>query len=185
VLRPTLRGTRGQAPKAGAIAGAPDHNPAEHGVWVGRPLLSQWATDAVASLWALDNWEDKEPITLVGIGPAALVALAAVPHAPERLAAVVLIDPPVSLVTEQPYAAGTPMGILAPGILKVGDVSHLTALAAPHRLVVAGGFSPQGRRLNQRELDEAFGFTARVYRAVKAADKITVAAQPDWAKLGL
>ena len=185
VMRPTLRGTREQQPKGGAIAGAPDHNPAEHGVWIGRPLLGQWMSDVVASLWAIDSRWDKAPITVVGVGPAAIVALAAVSGAPDRLKTVILVDPTVSLVTSEPYASGTPMGILAPGLLKVGDIPHLAALIAPRRLVIAGAVSPQGRKLGQKELEEAFRFTAGVYKAVKAPDRLTVTAAPDWARIDL
>jgi len=39
--------------------------------------------------------------------------------------------------------------VLAPGILKVGDIPHLAALIAPRRLVIAGGVSPQERGGNQ------------------------------------
>jgi dienelactone hydrolase len=40
-----LRATGGLRPAGDAIAGAPDHNSAEHAVWVGRPLLGQWVVD--------------------------------------------------------------------------------------------------------------------------------------------
>jgi hypothetical protein len=75
------------------------------------------------------------------------------------------------------------MGILAPGILKAGDIPHLAALVAPRRLVIGGGVSPQGKKLTQDELDAAFRFTAGVYKTAKAADKLTVTAGPDWARI--
>jgi len=185
VLRPVLRVTRGQLPIGGAIAGAPDHTPAEHALWIGRPLLAQWATDAISSLWAIDNWDNQIPIHVVSIGPAAILTLVAIQHAPDRLKTVTLLDPLVSLVTSEPYASGTPMGILAPGILKVGDIPHLAALLAPRRLVIAGGVSPQGKKLSQKELEDAFRFTTGVYKAMKASEKLTIVAEPDWKKIEL
>jgi hypothetical protein len=96
-----------------------------------------------------------------------------------------LIDPMVSFVTDGPYASGTPMGVLAPGILNVGDIPHLAGLIAPRRLVIAGGVSPQGRKLNQKELDEAFRFTAGVFKAVKASEKLTITSDPKWDAIDL
>lgn len=177
------RGVGKSAPKAGAIAGAPDHTPAEHGVWIGRPLLAQWAADTVALLKA--GGAGTTPYVLVGVGPGALVALVAAAYAQDRVRSVVLVDPMASLVTDAPYASGTPMGLLAPGILKVGDVPHLAGLVAPKRLVVAGGTSPQGKKLTQKELDEAFRFTAGVYKAAKVPDMITLAPEPDWTRIEL
>src|SRR4029077_13459102 len=105
--------------------------------------------------------------------------------APERLTAVLLIDPLVSFVTDVPYAAGTYMGILAPVILKVGDIPHLAGLIAPRRLVIAGGVSPQGKKLSQKELEDAFRFTTGVYKAMKVHEKLTIVAEPDWKKIDL
>jgi hypothetical protein len=98
---------------------------------------------------------------------------------------VILIDPLVTYVTDGPYASGTPMGILAPGVLKVGDIPHLAGLVAPRRLVIAGGVSPQGKKLNQKELEEAFRFTTGVYKAVKAPDKLTITTEPKWDDIDL
>ena len=117
-------------------------------------------------------------LVLVAFGVMAAVGAGRPTLAPERLKAVILIDPLSTYVTDAPYASGTPMGILAPGILKVGDIPHMAGLVSPRRLVIAGGVSPQGRKLNQKELEEAFRFTADVYKAVKAADKLTITTEP-------
>jgi alpha-beta hydrolase superfamily lysophospholipase len=185
VLAAEPRATGQARPKAGAIAGAPDHTPAEHGIWVGRPLLGQWVTDARTFLQV----QRQRPLAsnvdvVVGIGPGALVAMLAAAGAnpPD---AVILIDPMVSFVTDAPYAAGTPMGVLAPGILNIGDIPHLAGLVAPRRLVIAGGVSPQGKKLTQKELDEAFRFTAGVYKAMKASEKLTITTDPKWDSIDL
>ncbi len=46
VLSVDLRATGRGKPETPAIAGAGDHNEAEWGLWVGRPLLGQWVEDA-------------------------------------------------------------------------------------------------------------------------------------------
>jgi dienelactone hydrolase len=185
-LMVALRGTGCQHLKGGAIAGAPDHHFAEYGVWIGRPMLGQWTVDTLASITVLRRTVgDKKPLALLGDGPIALVAICAAGFTEDGPVTVVLRDPIVSLVTDTPYASGTPMGILAPGILKVGDIPHLAGLIAPRRLVIAGGVSPQGKKLSQKELEEAFRFTTAVYKAIKAPEKLTIVAEPDWGKIDL
>ena len=178
-----LRAVGTAVAKPGGIAGASDHNPAEYGVWVGRPLLGQWMADVLALLHTTDS--ERAPKVCVGVGQAALPTVLAAAHDLRAVKAVVLVDPIVSLVTDTPYAVGTLMGLLAPGLLKVGDVPHLAALVAPKRLVIAGGVSPQGRKLTQKELEAAFRFTSGVYEAMKMGDWLTIAADPDWKTIEL
>jgi hypothetical protein len=73
------------------------------------------------------------------------------------------------------------MGLLAPGILRVGDVPQLAALSAPRRLVIVGGVSSHGQPLTEKQLKEAYAFTARAYQLYKAEAKLTLAAalKPD------
>jgi dienelactone hydrolase len=179
----SLRGTGSGEPKNGAIAGAPDHNTAEHSIWIGRSLLSQWVTDIRAVLFELGVNQRKE--ILIGIGPTALPVLIATALFPENIHGCILIDAPVSYLTDTPYAAGTPMGILAPGIMKVGDIPHLAGLIAPRRLIIAGGVALNGKKLNEKELQEAFAFTTKVYRATKAAAKLTITTEAKWEKIEL
>jgi hypothetical protein len=185
-LSVNLRATGPQQPKSGAIAGAPDHTPAEHGIWIGRPLLGQWVVEALSALRVLRERVGKEkPLVVFGTGFTAPVAILAAAYSSDEHLSVVVEDMMATYVTDHPYASGTPMGILAPGMLKVGDIPHLAGMVAPRQLVIAGGVSPQGKKLAQKELDEAFKFTASVYKAHKAADWLTVTAEPDWAKIEL
>lgn len=177
------RGTGKDAPKAGAIAGAPDHTPAEHGIWIGKPLLAQWTTDTMALMRAANGAE--RPFVIVGVGPAATVALTAAALLQDHVRALVLVDPMVSWVTDTPYASGTPMGLLVPGILKIGDMQHLASLIAPRRLIIAGGTSPQGKKLSQKELEEAFKFTTDVYKAMKVPNGLTISTEVEWGKIDL
>ena len=141
-------------------------------MWIGRPLLAQWVADAIACVKVFDEWGPKKPLVLIaGPSPAALLAAN---FAPERLSAVVLVDSLVSYVTDGPYASGTRMGILAPGILKVGDIPHLAALVAPRPLQVAGGADAQGKKLAAKALATAFAFTSRIYRLNKAEERLKV-----------
>lgn len=176
VIAPDLRGTGAAAPPGNLIAGAPDHNSAEHAVWIGRPLLGQWAFDVLSLL----NWMGEQPgysghFAVAGVGQAGVVALTAAGLFPERVKAAAALDSPVSFVTETAYGPGTRMGLLAPGLLKAGDVPHLAALSAPRRLVLAGGVTPQGKKLTGQQLQEAYAFTTRVYRLSKADGPLKIA----------
>jgi dienelactone hydrolase len=176
VIAPDLRGTGEQQPKGGAISGAPDHHSAEHGVWIGRPLLGQWAVDVAFLL----DWMAAYPgylntqLSVVGLGQAGLVAVCAAAVTENRVAAVAVLDAPVTWISAEAYASGTRMGTLAPGILRVGDVPHIAALQAPRKLLVAGGATPQGKKMEAKELKQAFEFTQQIYAIQKAEKALSV-----------
>jgi dienelactone hydrolase len=178
VYSPDLRGTGETRPASDAIAGAPDHNSAEHSLWVGRPLLGQWVVDVRALL----DWVAEQPgldarrLAVAGLGQAGLVALCASALLPDTVHSTAALDLPVSLVTTAAYPAGTRMGLLVPGILKVGDVPHLAALCAPRKLILAGGHGPAGKKLDAKALNDAFGFTHKAYRLEGAEESLTVRA---------
>jgi dienelactone hydrolase len=176
VVAPDLRATGAAKPKGDAIAGAPDHNSAEHGLWIGRPLLGQWVLDVRALLHVMREHEKYDPgrLSVIGLGQAGLVAITAASYESARLRAVAALDAPASLVPEGAYPAGTRMGLLAPGLLHAGDVPQLAALVAPARLIVAGGVSAAGKKLDAKGLAEAFAFTRKVYAAVKAEERLLV-----------
>jgi cephalosporin-C deacetylase-like acetyl esterase len=178
VLAPDLRATGAAGPKGDAVRDAPDHNSAEHAVWIGRPLLGQWTFDVVRLLdWLESLPQGRERLLAVaGVGGAGLVALCA-GALDGRIAAVAALDAPVSLVTATGYAPGTRMGLLAPGLLRVGDVPQLAALAAPRSLLVAGGVRAEGQQVEEKPLVEAFAFTQAVYRLAGAGGRLRVKAE--------
>jgi dienelactone hydrolase len=177
VVAPDLRATGSGQPPDDAIAGAPDHNSAEHGLWVGRPLLGQWVFDVLAVLdWlALQPGLDKRRFAVIGLGQAGVVALWAAGLLDDRVSAAAAVDSPVSYVTGAAYPAGTRMGLLAPGILRVGDMPYLAALAAPRPLVVMGGTRAEGGSRTDQQLRDGYAFTRSVYKLHKADEKLTVA----------
>ena len=81
-----------------------------------------------------------------------------------------------ALMSETAYPARTRMGLLAPGLLKAGDVPHLTALLAPRTVVVAGGLDAAGKALEQKGLDAAFAFTTKTYELLKTGKSLTLKA---------
>jgi dienelactone hydrolase len=175
VLAADLRATGETKPAGDAVVGAPDHNSTEHGLWVGRPLLGQWTFDVGCLLdWAASQPNvDRRRLSVVGIGPAGLVAICAAALYEDRIASAGAIGTWASYVTTEPYPPGTPMGVLAPGILRAGDVPHLAALAAPRRLLIAEARTSQNRALNEQELRDAFAFTRQVYRAMGRENALT------------
>jgi dienelactone hydrolase len=177
IYAPDVRATGELKPPHATIAGAVDHNSAEHALWVGQPLLGQWVVDVRTIIEFITRLPgvDAGKLALAGLGQAGLVALCATATVqPESVA---VVDMPASLVTATAYPAGTRMGLLAPGLFEVGDVPHIAALLAPRRLTVAGGRSSEGKALDQKPLEQAFAFTQRMYRLLKAGDALLVKAQ--------
>lgn len=177
IATPELRGTGKAQPAGDAIVGASDHNSTEHALWVGRPLLGQWLGDIRTTLASLQETEDVDlrRLAIVGLGQAGVVAVAAAASLEGRFASATVLDAPVSFVTSERYAAGTRMGLLAPGILKVGDIPQLAALACPRKLHVIGGAKLSGGKIEGKELQEAFAFTKSIYALHKQEKLLTIA----------
>ena len=68
------------------------------------------------------------------------------------------IGAPVTYVTEQAYGSFMRMGLLAPGVLRLGDIPQLAALSAPRRLVITEGRTPQGKLVRFKELQQLFHY---------------------------
>jgi dienelactone hydrolase len=158
-----------------AVAGVADHTAAEWGLWVGRPLLGQW-------VWDIVRWLDfvvERPIVLIGLGAMGLPAILAA-GLDRRLAAVVCTECLVSFVshTARPWK-GVPMGLIAPNLLDVGDVGHLSGLVAPRPMVIGRGMEPEGELASSVRLNEAFAFTRSVYSLLNAADKLALGRAAD------
>ena len=182
VAAPDLRATGDLKPEKDAIGGAPDHNSAEHALWIGRPLLGQWAFDVRCVLdWlASQPNRDTKKIALVGIDQAGIVALTTAAIFPEHVTTVVATGTFSTLITKKAYPSGTHMGLLAPGLLRVGDIPELAAMAAPRRLVIADSRDAEGKPLRDRDVPGAFRFTRMVYQAHQAAEKLTLRTAMRW-----
>jgi hypothetical protein len=148
-------------------------------------LLGQWLFDVLCLLdwFATQPSLDPRRFVVVGIGQAGVVALGAAGLFNDRVVAAAALHAPTTYVTEQAYAAGSSMGLLAPGLLRLGDIPQLAALAAPRRLVLAESVTPQGKKLAQGYLDEACAFTRDIYKLYKADAQLTVTERADVADL--
>lgn len=176
VLAPDLRATGETRPASDAIVGAPDHNSAEHALWIGRPLLGQWVFDVSHLLdWlAQQPGLDRRRFAVVGLGQAGLIALCAAALFDDRIHSAAAVSTTATLITSEPYPAGTRMGLLAPGILNVGDVPHLAALVAPRKLAIAEPMAVRGKPLTGKAVREAFAFTSGIYRLYKMENRLTL-----------
>ncbi len=170
IYAPDLRATGAAKPKNDGVRTAPDHNSTEHALLIGRPLLGQWVADVRAILAYLTSQPglDTRKFAVVGIGQAGIVAITASALLGEHIAATAVLDVPASYVTQTAYPDGTRMGLLVPGILRVGDIPHLAALSAPRKLVIAGGMTAEGKKLDQKGLIAAFDFSRKMYALMKA-----------------
>ncbi len=157
-----LRGTGTLAASGDRIGRAPDHNSAEWGLWLGRPLLEQWCTDLQRALTVLREGDERE-IVVIGEGPAGLVALCAA-ATDKCITKAAAVNTLASFVTDEPYT-NQRLGTLAPGILRdVGDVAHIAALCAGKRVVIAGGVSGGGQSLKVDKLASAYEPASRVFK---------------------
>jgi hypothetical protein len=170
VAVPQLRGTGPFTPTRDSIGNAPDHNSAEWALWVGRPLLGQWAWDVRRALDAILEKQGSPPqeIMLAGQGPAALVALVAATF-DARVTRVIVTDTLASYLSDQPYR-GQRLGLMVPGLLRdVGDVAHIAALVAPRPLTIGGGVTAGGTALDADALRRQFEFTRQGFALHEAA----------------
>jgi pimeloyl-ACP methyl ester carboxylesterase len=170
-----LRATGRLSVRSDKIHHAPDHNSAEWGLWIGRPLLGQWVCDVRRLLDALEAASNDRPreTALVGVGPGGLVALAAAATDP-RVTRAAAVGTLASYVSDEPYR-GQRLGVIVPGILReVGDVAHLSALVAPRRVVIAGGVSGGGGTLDAVSLRKTYEPASRAFGHVGASEAIRV-----------
>jgi dienelactone hydrolase len=170
-----LRATGATAQRSDQVMRAPDHNTAEMSMWIGRPLLGQWVWDVSRLLDALAEYAGglAEPTAVIGVGPAALVALcsAALDRRIDRAATVGGL---ASYVSDKPYEKQR-MGIMVPGILRdVGDIAHLAALTAPKRLVVAGGVTGDAHVLSADALEQNYAYTRATFKLERAAGLLRI-----------
>ena len=114
------------------------------------------------------------PYILVGLGTMSVPAILAA-ALDSRIAGVACSDCLVSYVGREakPWS-GVSMGLLAPGILDVGDVGHLAALVAPRPLVISSGVEPEGDRVRGGRLLDYFAYTRAVYGLLDAGRNLTL-----------
>jgi cephalosporin-C deacetylase-like acetyl esterase len=162
------------------IGRAPDHNSAQWALWTGRPLLGQWTFDVrrLVDSVARDEKELPKEIIVIGEGPAGLVALCAA-ATDSRITRVAAVGTLASFISDVPYE-GQRLGVIAPGILReVGDVADLAALAAPRRVVIAGGVHGNGKPLTGDELRKTYGSAAGAWEFLKSKEKLIVEEKTD------
>lgn len=164
VAAPEFRATGRFSVLRDQIGRAPDHNSAEWALWIGRPLLGQWAWDvqrAIDAMKALDGTLPND-VTIIGIRSAGLVGLCA-GALDDRITRVAMVNSLASYVTDQPYV-GQRLGLMVPAIVRdVGDVAQIAALIAPRSVVVAGGVTATAQPVGPATLREQFRFTEQVY----------------------
>jgi len=166
----------------GIVHGVADHNEAEWGLWVGRPLLVDWVQDAIDWIDGLVKVDPQASgkIEIVGIGPFGLVGLIAAGLRPGAVSSVGLFSSLISFVADDttPWAK-VPMGLIVPDLLETADIDHLAALTAPSRLTIAGAVEPSGPTVSPGRMANGFSFTRAVYKTLKADDRLTVLSSTD------
>ena len=174
VLEPQLRATWGTAPAHDIVGQAPDHNSAEWGLWVGRPLLGQWCHDLQRAI-STHRPENRGEIVVIGVGTAGPVVLAAA-AVDKRITRVATVNSLASYISPVPYR-GQRLGLMAPGILRdVGDIPQIAALISPRPLTIAGGVTGGGDVLDETKLKAAYRWTTGAYGLTAKEPALTIRA---------
>ncbi len=172
-----LRATGARAHPRDNVNRASDHNTAEWGLWIGRPLLGQWVLDVRRTIDARAA-ERKGDIILIGEGPAGLVALCAA-ATDRRITKVAAVGTLATFISDEPYV-GQKLGTLAPGILRdVGDVPHIAMLASPRRVVIAGGVYGNGKELTPEQLQDAYEPTTQLAKLIEKEKEFVIVEKAD------
>ena len=175
IVAPELRATGRLAVASDKIGNAPDHNSAEWSLWIGRPLLGQWAWDLRRTL---DAYAEKcgglpAEITMIGERSSGIIGLTAA-ALDTRLTQVTTYDSLASYVSDQPFR-GQRLGVLVPGLVRdVGDVANIAALIAPRTLNICGGVTGNAQPVPLTSLQEFYSKTLGVYEKMQAADRVTL-----------
>ncbi len=177
-----LRATGPLAPERNRVGRAVDHNAAQWGLWLGRPLFQQWLWDIHSLVRVLREMEEvtERSILYVGEGPAGLLALAAATVSQDGVEyGAAAVNSPVTLVTDRPYE-NFRLGLIVPGLFrKCGDVPHLAALARITPLAIAGGTDPQGRPLENAEVQVAYRRTVEAAQRDKQVQRRIIFTTPE------
>jgi len=180
-----LRATGRLKPETNPVAGAADHNEAEWGVWLGRPLLGQWVGDALGWIDAIDRVARSSskhlpeafaglPLALHSMGPIGVVSILTAAFEP-RIDSVTVENSLVSYVAPEPSTwSGLPMGLIAPHVVEAGDVARFAALVAPRRLRVIGGVETDGQPASDERLNSAFAFAKSIFQLLSAPKSLTL-----------
>ena len=179
-----LRATGATAHRSDKIGRAPDHNTAQWGMWVGRPLLGQWVVDVKRLLDVLDQQAGGLPknIHLIGQGAASVVALCAA-ALDDRVTKTVTINGLSSFVSDRPYE-GQRVGILAPGMLRdVGDIPQIASLIAPRAVTMVASVDSAGQPISGEQWRSEFAFTRSVFLREKRSVAIQYSEKLEVTKL--
>ena len=172
VMVPQLRATAAGAVERDVVGHAPDHNSAEWGLWVRRPLLGQWCFDLQRAISTQQSATGGE-VAVIGVGTAGPVVLAAA-AVDKRITRVATVNSLASYISNVPYR-GQRLGLMAPGILRdVGDIPQIAALISPRPLTIAGGVTGGGEVLDEAKLKSAYHWTTGVYGLTAKDPALTI-----------
>jgi hypothetical protein len=171
---PELRGC-GELTLPGQELGAeiPDHNLAEWGLWLDRPLLGQWVHD-VLRLVERVRGTGATSVAVVGWREAGLAALLAAALSPE-VSATVAVEAVASYETETPPHQQR-MAIFPPELLRLGDVPQLAALAAPNAILIANPIRLDGMSAPVPEVERRYASPRALYATLGHSDRFVARA---------
>jgi dienelactone hydrolase len=169
-----LRSTGETASPIDPLGSCPDHNSARWSIWIGRPLVAQWAWDLIRTIEfaKLATQRPNAPVHLIGFAEAGLAALVT-PITDDRVATVTATGTLAGYVTPAPFERQR-MAAMIPDILSAGDIPHLAALRAPQRLAFLNPVDAQAAPLSTDQANASFAFTRHIYDLQGASPKLKI-----------
>jgi dienelactone hydrolase len=171
---PELRGC-GELTLPGQELGSeiPDHNLAEWGLWLDRPLLGQWVQDV---LRLVEKARDAGATSLAVVGwrEAGLAALLAAALSP-GVSATAAVETVATYETETPPHQQR-MVVFPSDLLRLGDVPQLAALAAPNAILIANPVRLDGMSAPAPEVERRYAPPRALYATLGHADRFVARA---------
>jgi pimeloyl-ACP methyl ester carboxylesterase len=138
-----------------------------------RPLLGQRVFDVLSVIRCMANNRSEE-VSIVGIGPAAPIAL----HA-AALSPIVKQSTIENGLVSWTNVAGTPVTYdhlthVVPGALRVYDFPELAALVAPRVLTIRSAVDAAGKPIAKEALQSEYAHAKKAYASAKAEMKLTL-----------
>ena len=152
--------------------GTPEYNLSNYGLFLGRPIMSQWtfdvrcATDFLASRAEVD----KKRISIAGRGRGGLAAVLAAAYDP-RIRSVATEEMLATWVFNEEFR-DVGLAYFIPRILTLADMPQLIACLAPRPVMIINPVDGRRRRITGNETNGLNSFARSVYGRHQSVDEL-------------
>jgi len=164
--------TAGTVPFIEYGPGTPEYNLSNYGLFIGRPIMSQWTFDVRCARDFLASRAEVNPkrISIAGRGRGALAALLAAAF-DKRIRSVAVEEMLATWVFNEEFR-DIGLAYFVPRILTLADMPQLIACLAPRPVMIVNPVDGRRRRISGDEAPGLNGFARSVYERFRSADKL-------------